>query len=233
MLGWQARGVNCAFLADLMINIQPEYCKMLFRQFVEKGNKVRFYRMMRFADMRARQLFDEEMIELASLAGVSKLGVGLETFAPEVQKRYHKVYTLDTARDFFRLCDEYGILSKAFFIIGPEDDEGSIGYSLEALKVLLPDEIRISFEVDFSRGALSRAHQNNTLSDLHTDAPVLPGRLTAKQQIKARNWLRQGYYQSREWQNHEHQKYQKFPHLWPAFQEYRQHLVSLKVLPEE
>lgn len=229
IISWQKRGVNCAFLSDLMVNIKAGYAKALFRGLIDADNQIKLYTMMRLADMRARPLFDEEMIELASLAGVTKLGAGLESFSPQTQRRYHKVFTLDTARDFFRFCDKYGILSKAFLIIGPEYDEDSARCALEVLNDLLPDEIRISFEVDFSRKALNAAHRNGTLSDFHTDAPVLPGRLTAEMQITARNWLREAYYRGCKSQNHEHKKCQRFPHLWPAFQEYRQHLTGLGV----
>jgi len=226
---WQKRGVNCAFLSDLTTNVKPEYLKSLFRALIAAENKIKFYAMFRLADMQGQAMFDEELISLAARAGVIKIGVGLESFSLITQKRYHKIYDLALAKLFFQLCDRYGILTKGFCIISPEDDEESIKTSLDILRILSPDEIRISFEIDFSPSALSKAFHGGYLHRLHTDEPVRPGKLKPEQQLTARNWLRKSYYESPIYRNHVIVKHVLFPQLRPAYLEYFEHLEVLGV----
>lgn len=185
--------------------------------------------MFRLADRQGRAMFDEELISLAAKASITKIGVGLESFSLVTQKRYRKIYDLVTARLFFRLCDKYGILTKGFCMISPEDDKESIKASLDILEFLSPDEIRISFEVDFSPSALDEAFCSDNLHRLHTDEPMLSGILTPQQQLTARSWLRKSYYESLVYRAHVSKKCQSFPELLPAYAEYFEHLGTLSV----
>lgn len=226
---WQGRGVNCAFLSDLTTNVRPEYLKSLCKALIAIDNNIRIYTMFRLADMQGHPMFDEELIVLAAKAGIVKIGVGLESFRVDTQKRYHKVYAITIARQFFRWCDQYGILTKGFCIISPEDDVNSTKYSLDTLEFLTPDEIRIAFEVDFSSGALERARYLGYLDRLHTDDPIELGKLWPQNQIEARKWLRKNYFESLMYRAHVSQKIQNFPELLPAYAEYFEHLETLGV----
>jgi len=226
---WQEKGVNCAFLSDLTTNVRPDYLKSLFRALVTGGNQIRFYTMFRMADMQGHPMLDEELISLAAKAGVIKIGVGLESFSQTTQKRYRKIYDLDLAWLFFRLCDKYGILTKGFCIISPEDDKEGIESSLYNLQFLSPDEIRTAFEVDFSPSALDKAFRNENLHRLHTDEPIQPGKLSSRQQLEARSWLRKSYYEGLSYRVHVSRKIQSFPELLPAYAEYFEHLKILGV----
>ncbi len=226
---WQERGVNCAFLSDLTTNVRPDYLKSLCRALIASGNKIRIYTMFRLADEEGRPMFDEEMIALAAGAGIVKIGVGLESFSLDTQKRYRKVYDISIARQFFRWCDKHGILTKGFCIISPEDDEGSIRTSRDTLEFLEPDEIRSAFEDDFSPAALRKAAHDNNLQRLHTDEPFLPGKMSLQQQLAARRWERKSYYEGLVYRAHVSQKIQNFPELLPAYAEYFEHLGTLGV----
>ena len=115
-------------------------------------------------------------------------------------------------------------------IVGPQDTQKTIKQTLTILKKILPDEIRISFQVDFSPNGLNLAAEKGYLSSLHTDIPIIPGKLSIENQFKARLWLLKSFYQSQEWQKHIGKKIQKFDKLDAPFKKYKEHLKFLNIL---
>lgn len=80
---------------------------------------------------------DEELIKTMRRAGVYKIGLGVESADPEIQKRIKKNLDVEKAIFASKLAKKYGILVYGFFILGlPGEDRRSMQKTIDfALKM--------------------------------------------------------------------------------------------------
>jgi len=67
---------------------------------------------------RGRAVLDKITAEALKSAGCIRLHVGIESLNPEVLKWMNKKITVETTKEFCRICDEYGLEIVAYFVLG-------------------------------------------------------------------------------------------------------------------
>jgi len=230
----QQYGTNCVFFADLTFNANPDKVKELCEELIQRKTDVNWYVLARAATPEGETpLIDKELLTLMHQAGCRKVGYGLESVIPEVQREFKKTIPNSLIRDLVQYGHDLGILNKGFIILGDPKYESSetVKTTLEVLKTIKFDEIRTSFLTPFPNSELfQQAKQQGDLltedfSRYTTDEPILKcNHLTTQELIAARKQITEGYYQSQEYKNMVAQKTLKFPQLAKPYEEHHQFL---------
>ncbi|MFH1990548.1 MAG: radical SAM protein, partial [Patescibacteria group bacterium] len=67
---------------------------------------------------RGRASLDKATAEALQSAGCVRMHVGIESLNPEVLKWMNKKITIETTKEFCKICHEYGIEIVAYFVLG-------------------------------------------------------------------------------------------------------------------
>ncbi len=233
-------GTNTIFFSDLTFNSNPQKVQELCDEMILRNANVKWYVLARAATPNGEKpLMDKELLAIMYEAGCRKIGYGLESVIPEVQKGFNKIVPNGLIADLVEYGHELGILNKGFIILGDQKYESpeTIMQTLDVLKKIRFDEIRTSFLTPFPGSELYLEAQQNgrlittNLSRYTTDEPVLKcDKLSTDQLITARKQITQGYYDSKEYKSLVRQKTAKFPELTKSYEEHRQFLRERKIL---
>ncbi len=236
----QNYGTNTIFFADLTFNTNPEKIRELSEEMIRKRTEVRWYVLARAATPDGeRPLIDRNLLALMYEAGCRKIGYGLESVIPEVQREFRKTVPNGIITDLVGQGHELGILNKGFIILGDPKYESpeTIKKTLEVLKRVGFDEIRTSFLTPFPGSELYlQARQNGDLltedfSRYTTDEPILRCQnLSTQELLKVRKQITEGYYKSEEYLDLVKSKISKFPQLAKPYEEHHQFLREKGIL---
>ncbi|MEM2919052.1 MAG: radical SAM protein [Candidatus Micrarchaeia archaeon] len=224
-------GVNYFFFADLTFNAST---KRLF-ELTELLKKEDFeWCCMPSLE---RDNLDEFMVQNMAEAGCRRMMLGVESINTEVLhflgKRaiFERNLRFDEIYKVFRLCDKYGIVSRAFLMLGnPNEKPDDIKDYLEKLKILLPDEIRIAITTPLPGSKMYNELDKNILlynnfpedwARFSTNELVFRHKYFKKEELnEAVNWLFDSYYQSKEYGRHLMEKYKKHIALRPGIENF-------------
>jgi len=233
-------GTNTIFFADLTFNANSEKVKELCNEMIRRNTGVKWYVLARAATPNGEKpLIDKNLLALMYEAGCRKIGYGLESVIPEVQREFRKTVPNGLITDLVEQGHKLGILNKGFIILGnPKyESQKTVRRTLEVLKRVRFDEIRTSFLTPFPGSELySQARQNEGLltedfSRYTTDEPMLKCQnLSTQELLEARKQLTEGYYRSKEYQDLVKQKTSRFPQLTKPYEEHHQFLRDKKIL---
>ena len=111
-------GIKEIHIFDDTFNVDRGRVIDVCREILRRKVKVRW-------SARARVMpFDREMAALAKEAGCRRLHVGVEAFDDGILKAIRKNITLEQIYSFFGICNEFGIDTLAYFIVGfPQETE--------------------------------------------------------------------------------------------------------------
>lgn len=112
---------------------------------------------------------DEELIAALADAGAYYTGLGIESGAPVVQARNRKNIDLVHAQKVVRLCQDHGILTKAFMIVGlPGETRSTLERTQRFIEELDADLIVLGFFFPVpSTPAFDEACVSGTFSDTY------------------------------------------------------------------
>lgn len=180
---------------------------------------------------------DEKMIKEWAEAGCKRAMFGVESVSAETSQFLGKrgAFKSKTRADeiyrVFRLCDKYGIGSRAFLMVGNSNEKPEdIKNYLEQLKAILPDEIRIAITTPLPGSQLYKNLDKNLL--LYKNFPEDWARFSTNELVTKHqnftpteiktlaNWLFDSYYQSEEYGKHLKEKIEKHPSLRKGVEEF-------------
>ena len=233
-------GTNTIFFADLTFNANHEKVKELCDEMIRRDTGVKWYVLARAATPNGEKpLIDRDLLALMYEAGCRKIGYGLESVIPEVQREFRKAVPNGLITDLVEQGHELGILNKGFIILGDPIYESpeTVRRTLEVLKRVRFDEVRTSFLTPFPGSELYlRAKHNGDLltedfSRYTTDEPILRCQnLSTQKLLEARKNLTEGYYHSNEYQDLVKQKTSRFPQLTKSYEEHNEFLREKGIL---
>ncbi|PLX17670.1 MAG: hypothetical protein C0601_06475 [Candidatus Muiribacterium halophilum] len=131
-------GVDYFVFSDDTFTMKKSRLKKLFTLINESSMRIVF-------DFRSRaDYMDEEMIKLLAEAGAVSVSLGIESADEKVLSILKKDIDLKKAEKAVRLCNENGIRTNLFFIVGcPGEDESSIEKNIDFIKKVSPDWITV------------------------------------------------------------------------------------------
>lgn len=233
-------GTNTVLFSDLTFNANPNKVKDLCNELIARNAGVSWYVLARAATPDGtRPLVDRDLLSLMYEAGCRKIGYGLESVIPEVQREFKKVVPNELIANLVQRGHELGILNKGFVILGNSKYESpeTARRTLDVLKQIRFDEIRTSFLTPFPGSKLyNDAKKNgdlltNDFSRYTTDEPVLKcEKLTPEELVEARKQITRGYYTSKEYQDLVEDKVTRFPNLKKSYVEHHQLLRKNKII---
>ncbi|MFH2018970.1 MAG: radical SAM protein [bacterium] len=91
---------------------------------------------------RGRAVLDEAMAEALKSAGCIRLHVGIESLNSEVLKWMNKKISVETTKEFCRICHKYGIEIVAYFVLGApmetREYRNELSYMIKELGIKYP-----------------------------------------------------------------------------------------------
>lgn len=227
-------GVNALFFSDLTFNSNPKKVEELCNELINNNVDISWYALARVAiPDGTKTLIDRDLLEIMYKAGCRKIGYGLESIVPEIQKGFRKIISNETIAGLVEEGHRIGILNKGFIILGEPEYElpATIEKTLEVLKRIKFDEIRISFLTPFPGSELYKRVKKegllltDDLSSYTTDEPVIRcTNFSPDQLVEARRYITSAYYQSQEYQKLVSEKITKFPELKKPYEEHHSFL---------
>lgn len=137
---------NAIFFSDLTFNSNNKWAIDFCKKLINIGPEFKWYCMCTIRGI------NEELIQYMSLAGCKKIGFGIETLNIEKSQEI-KTFTqpsLDAMNNVFDLCNDNGIFTKAYLMIGfPDETQDSLIRYIDTVKELRVDEIKVSFYTPF------------------------------------------------------------------------------------
>ena len=105
-------GVKEIFFRDNVFGAKKEESSILFNAMIEKK-----YDFSWVADTRVEFITDD-FAQLMKKSGCHALHMGVEVSSDEILSKYNKKMKLDKIKDAFRICNETGIQTVGYFILG-------------------------------------------------------------------------------------------------------------------
>jgi len=224
-------GTNTLFFSDLTFNANPKKVHELCDELVGRDLGINWYVLARVATPDgSTPLIEDGLLKHMYEAGCRKVGLGLESFVPEIQEKFHKKIPNEFVRKVVDECHDLGMFAKGFMILGDPKYESkeTVEKTLEKLKEIEFDEIRVSLLTPFPGSALfdsakaSGSLMTEDLSRFTTDEQTIRcDNLTPEELVEARRYITSEYYKSKEYQNMVAKKAGKFPELAPAYDEHQ------------
>lgn len=132
-------GIKEIAIFDDTFNMGRKRVVDMCEEILRRGLKVKWS-----ARVRAHP-FDTEMIKIMKEAGCVRLQCGVESLNPISLKNMKKKVTLEHIRNFFSMCDEMGIETLGYFILGfPEETHEYRQKFYQELKRLNPTYMELS-----------------------------------------------------------------------------------------
>lgn len=129
-------GIEEIHIFDDTFNLNRQRVMDMCNEILRRGLKVRWNARVRIYP------FDREMLTLMKKAGCERLHVGVESLDPTVLKYIRKKITLEQTKEFFAICNEVGINTLAYFIVGfTQESEQYRSTLLQDIKKLKPTYI--------------------------------------------------------------------------------------------
>lgn len=229
-------GTNTAYFSDLTFNLDRgktlELCDLLS----EADLGIKFYVTSRLAAPNGKPLVDQELLSRMKLAGIQKLGWGIESFSEGTKKDFRKDISLEYIKEVFDMAHSLGLSNRCFLMLGHRDEsKETINQTIEKLKYLRPDELRLSFLTPFPGTPLwEETEKSNLLTKnlrrFTTNEPVIKSGLTSEELIKAREKINIEYYNSQEYLGMVQEKLKLHSELKPAYDEFLSFLKEYEVL---
>lgn len=137
-------GVKQVWFSDDTLTVDKKRVHSLCEEILKRKLDMKWSCMSRVNSV------DKEMLTEMKRAGCITVGFGIESADPEVLKKVKKGIRLDNAESVFRWCEEVGIESCAFLLIGlPGQTWNSIIMTNEFLKRTKPTTTGISILVPY------------------------------------------------------------------------------------
>lgn len=162
-------GVNFVYFTDLTFNDDPrrlqELCEAFIDRGLHEGNELDQTHVLRsvhwFALLKVG--LDEKTANLMARAGCSKIGMGIESFDTDLVHAYRKPYTgLEAVTHSLLATDAVGIINRCLLVLGaPGENPESISNTIECLKRLPVDQLRLAFLTPYPNTPIAR--------DLHVE----------------------------------------------------------------
>lgn len=93
---------------------------------------------------------DREFLLKAKEAGCHRIHFGIETASPKILKEINKMANLDQVREAFRLCNEVGMDTTAYFLYGfPSETEETMKAAIKLAKELRPTFARVAIVMPY------------------------------------------------------------------------------------
>jgi radical SAM superfamily enzyme YgiQ (UPF0313 family) len=153
-------GTNALFFSDLTFNCNESYVLDLCDKLIQFGNTPPWYAMCTITNLNSK------LVSAMHRAGCRKIGFGIEALSESHLQKLNKnsITTLDKINYVLEMCDNVGLLTKGYLIIGyPWETRESLDEFNEALPKVQVDEIRISYFTPFP-GSVDYDQYKNKLS---------------------------------------------------------------------
>lgn len=153
-------GTNALFFSDLTFNCNESYVLELCDKLIQFDNMPPWYAMCTITNL------NETLVTAMHRAGCRKIGFGIEALSELHLQKLNKnsITTLDKINYVLEMCDNVGLLTKGYLIIGyPWETKKSLDEFNEALPKVQVDEIRISYFTPFP-GSVDYDQYKNKLS---------------------------------------------------------------------
>ncbi len=229
-------GTNTGYFPDLTFNLNRRKTLELCDLLAEADLGIKFYVTTRLAAPNGKPLVDQELLNRMKLAGIQKLGWGIESFSDRTKKDFKKDIPLEYIKGVFDMVHSLGLFNRCFLMLGHKDEsKETIDQTIEKLKYLKPDELRLSFLTPFPGTPLWEETEKSDLltRDLRkftTNEPIIRSGLNCQELIKARERINMEYYNSQEYHMMVQKKLKSYPELRPAYEEFLNFLKEYEVL---
>ncbi len=229
-------GTNVAFFPDLTFNAKQKRVFELSDAIKEAKLDMSLYVVMRLMSPNWKKLISYDMLKSMRKANFRKIGFGIESLAPSIQNERVKKTELSYAKEIFDYCNDLGIITKSFIILGyPEETKETLQETTENLKYILPDELRISFLTPFPGTRLYDESKDKLittdLTKFDTNTPLIRNdSLSPQDFIEARKKMYADYFNSAEYLKRAEDKCIKHPELKGSYDEYFGFLKDRRIM---
>lgn len=223
-------GVNFLYFTDLTFNADidrvHDLCWALIDEGLHEGSEMDPNHMTQsvhwFALLKVG--LDDETAQLMARAGCSKIGMGVESFDTAQVHAYKKPYRgLDILKRSLAAADNAGIINRCLLVIGaPNETQESLATTIEGLKRLPIDQVRIAFLTPYPNTPiwfeLSDKVVTNNLDLYDEEHPVVRcNSLSIDDLYEARSMIGYQFYGSPEYRIRCNGKLQRFPWLKSSY----------------
>jgi radical SAM superfamily enzyme YgiQ (UPF0313 family) len=233
-------GTNTAMFLDLTFNLYSNQAEELCKRLAKANLGVNWYGMIRVTSPNGTQRVKPSLLEAMASAGASKIAFGIESTEPEAIKDYHRSVSIQQDECALREIDRIGVLSKVLLIIGhPEEKRDYYDSLINHLKILTPDEVRISFITPFPGTELWKnkvktgewSLTSRDWSEYTTFNQVVEMNYIGQRELDTqRRRILRAYYSSPEFERHLRNKVSANPHLEQSYKEFLEVLKVQKVI---
>jgi radical SAM superfamily enzyme YgiQ (UPF0313 family) len=155
-------GVNLLYFTDLTFNDNASKVRDLCQALIDEGlhegsdldadhlsHSVHWYALLRIG-------LDWETAKLMARAGCSKIGLGIESFDHKLLRKYNKLFVnSETVLSSLQASDAAGIINRCLLVFGsPEETPKTVANTIEFLKRLPIDQVRVAFLTPFPKTPL-------------------------------------------------------------------------------
>lgn len=217
---------NTGFFVDLTFNSDRAKVMEICGALGDLELDFSWYVLLRPGNPNDRIGIDREMLAALRRAGCIKVGMGVESIDQGIGKELRRPVAKRSIFDTMKWCDEEGLLTKVFLIIGHPSETLEYYQSLHAyLQELGADEVRISFLTPFPGTALWHVYRDQisgtSYEDFTTFRPILPHPIFSKVDLGIiRTTLLTDYYTSGSYQRRLETKIRRHPHLEGCFEDF-------------
>jgi len=233
-------GVNTAFFTDLTFNLNHKLSENLCSALEKENLGMGWTAMVRPTSPLNQPMLRESTLEAMVAGGCTKIAFGIESLEESAMQDYHRPTSLGEDEKTLRTIDRLGALSKVFLIVGhPNETVAYYDKVIQALKLLKPDEVRISYLTPFPGTELWKSLGDQreellltkTYNDYTTFKQVMKMRHVVPEVLEMqRRRILIEYYNSDEYLRHLKYKVKANPRFEKSFSEFHHLLRERRVI---
>lgn len=229
-------GTNLVYFTDLTFNLNKNKVRQLCDEIKKRNLDMSLFVM-------CQPDADESLMREMRESGFKRISWGVEAFTERDLDALNRKKSFEETLESIRIGDRLGISTRGYLMLGFEQEsfgsyESYVRDCIHGMKRLAKaglDEIRLSFVTPFPGTPLyGMCKAGNLLltkdfSQYTSEVPIIRHReLTAEQQVRAREEIFYGFYNSPEYQRHIKDKLQRCPEMRQAYGEVMGWLKSKK-----
>lgn len=221
--------VNLLYFADINFSNSKRRMHELCDSIIANKYRVNWYCLLNIRGL------DRDTIERMKSAGCSKIGVGIETIVPEKNKDIAKC-EMRELKTTLTIADEYGMLIRAFLMIGlPNEEPEDLESMPKVLSEMPIDELRIPFFTPFPGTRSHEKYRDRLYTDDYdrysTNEPmVINPSISKEKYLDYRSHIYKMFYTSKIYQTRMKDKVLRNPQLKESYNAFFEELFSEGIL---
>jgi anaerobic magnesium-protoporphyrin IX monomethyl ester cyclase len=226
---------NTFVFIDQSLGQKEEWTINLCKAIVENDIKLNWYHQSNIN-------INQELLPIMAEAGCSKIGFGVEGISPTAINKIKPInpISLEQINQLFEACNQYGIIVKAYLILGfPWETTEIVNEYFEFLPKLKANMVKISFFTPFPGTKDWNIYSDNLVTkdwskfDTVQMPVVINPNISIEEYFIIRQNLFHVFYSSKEYKSTCQELLIKYPHYRQSYIEFYDYLKEFSMLPAE